>query len=402
MNMMRTMGYRINNTGKPYFHTVVIGVSLFLLMILIGITQLSAQHIVDQHATKQTKALNANLKRIAKVGVLFGHQEDLAYGVGWSAVAGRSDVKDVCGDYPAVHGWDIGKEDTPNNVDFVAFDNIRTWIQDVYKRGGINTVSWHVDNTTTGGSAWDTVRTVKHILPGGKDHEKFKARLDRVANFLLSCKVNDVYIPIIFRPYHEHNGNWFWWGKGNCTEAEYIALWRFTVDYLKNQRKVHHVLYAFSPDRSKLDMNNLQASYLYGYPGDEYVDMLGYDNYMDAGISWNKKSRAEQSADMIAGLTMLSNLAKEKNKSAALTETGLEGVTNPQWFTDVILNPLKANPAIQLAYVCVWRNANTKHHYAPYPGHASAEDFKRFYDDRLTLFERDIRNMYQAGKPLTQ
>lgn len=387
---------------KRYFHSVVLSVSLAMLLVLASLIQLAAQNTVDKNATAQTRALNENLKRIAASGFMFGHQEDLAYGVGWVGSQGRSDVKEVCGDNPAVHGWDIGKEETPNNIDFVPFNSIRQWIIEVYKRGGINTISWHVDNTTTGGNAWDTVRTVQHILPGGKDHEKFKARLDRIADFMLSCKVNGEFIPLIFRPYHEHNGSWFWWGKGNCTKAEYIALWRFTVDYLKNTRNLHHLLYSFSPDRSKLNPADLRGSYLYGYPGDEYVDVLGYDNYMDVGISWNTKSKSEQSADFIAGLSMLSSLAKEKNKAAALTETGLEGVTNPTWFTEVILNPIKNNPSIRLAYICLWRNANTKHHYGPYPGHASAEDFKVFYKDKLTLFQRDIKNMYRTGKPLTK
>lgn len=399
MTMGRTY-WSTNIVAKSYFHSIVIGVSLGVLLVIVSMIQLAAQGTVDKDATRKTKALQDNLKRISAHGIMFGHQEDLAYGVGWNNSPGRSDVKEVCGDYPAVHGWDIGKEDTPNNIDFVAFDNIRQWIIDVYKRGGINTLSWHVDNTTTGGNAWDTVRTVKHILPGGKDHEKFKARLDRIADFMLSCKVDGEFVPLIFRPYHEHNGGWFWWGKGNCTEAEYIALWRFTVDYLKNTRNLHHLLYSFSPDRSRLDTNDLKASYLYGYPGDAYVDMLGYDNYLDVGISWNTKTKEAQSADFIAGLSMLSSLAKEKDKSAALTETGLEGVTNPKWFTEVILNPIKSNPSIRLAYLCLWRNANTKHHYGSYPGHASADDFNVFYRDALTLFEKDIRNMYKTGKPL--
>lgn len=388
--------------SKRFFHPVIRSVCFAILLILIGFIRLAAQDPVDAKATEQTKALNTNLKRIAELGVMFGHQEDLAYGVGWNNIPGRSDVKEVCGSYSAVHGWDVGKEDTPNNIDHVPFEKIRTWIIDTYKRGGVNTISWHVDNSTSGGNAWDTVRTVKHILPGGKDHEKFKARLDRVADFLLSCKTNGVFIPIIFRPYHEHNGNWFWWGKGNCTEAEYITLWRFTVDYLKNERNIHHLLYAFSPDRSRMDMNNPKTSYLYGYPGDNYVDVLGYDNYMDVGIAWNKKTREEQAADLVSGLSAISDLAREKQKVAALTETGLEGVTNPSWYTEVILDPLKANPTIHIAFVCLWRNANDKHHYGPYPGHASAEDFKKFYKDRLTLFEDDIQNMYQYGKALTK
>lgn len=387
---------------QGYFHAVIISIGLSILLLLFCFIQATAQKPIDKKATTQTKALNANLKRIAETGVMFGHQEDLAYGVWWSNSPGRSDVKEVCGSYPAVLGWDIGKEDALENVDRVAFENIHNWIIETYKRGGINTISWHVDNSTSGGSAWDTTRTVKHILPGGKDHEKFKKRLDHVADFLLSCKVDGVFIPIIFRPFHEHNGSWFWWGKGNCTEAEYIALWKFTVDYLKNQRNLHHLLYAFSPDRSQLNMEAIKASYLYGYPGDDYVDILGYDNYMDVGITWNTKSTEQQRADLVAGLSAISELAIEKHKVAALTETGLEGVTNSSWFTEVILNPLKANPKIKLAYVCLWRNANDKHHYGPYPGHASAEDFKKFYQDRLTLFQEDIQNMYKKNKALTK
>jgi mannan endo-1,4-beta-mannosidase len=118
-----------------YFHALVMGIGFSILLILIGAMQLSAQDPIDAKATEQTKALNTNLKRIAEVGVMFGHQEDLAYGVGWSNSPGRSDVKEVCGSYPAVHGWDVGKEDTPNNIDHVPFENIRKWIIETYKRG---------------------------------------------------------------------------------------------------------------------------------------------------------------------------------------------------------------------------------------------------------------------------
>jgi mannan endo-1,4-beta-mannosidase len=96
----------------------------------------------------------------------------------------------------------------------------------------------------------------------------------------------------------------------------------------------------------------------------------------------------------------ISTLAKERNKVAALTETGLEGVSNPQWFTQVILEPLKANKDIEVAYVLVWRNANETHHYAPYSGHASEQDFIQFYRDQYSLFESDIQNMYEQGKTL--
>lgn len=375
--------------------------TLIILIAFSGFTL--GQTLIDKEATKRTRALYANLKKISQQNLLFGHQDDDAYGTKWKATPGKSDVKDVTGSYPAVHGWDLGKLGLWNsNLDTVDFEKMRGWIKDTYKRGGINTISWHLDNPVNKKTSWDTTSTVKHIIPGGSMHDTYKKELDALANFLNNCKSGSTKIPIIFRPFHEHNGNWFWWGKGNCTEQEYIQLWRFTIDYLKNEKELHHLIYAFSPDRSRIDLQNARASYLYGYPGDEYVDIIGLDNYMDVGIPWNKKPREEQNADLIKILRTVSDLALEKNKVAALTETGQEGVTNPEWFTQVILKPLKSNPDIKLAYFMVWRNANIKHHYAPYPGHPAAQDFINFYNDPYTLFESNIKNMYKANKSLTK
>jgi mannan endo-1,4-beta-mannosidase len=368
---------------------------LKLLIAVLGINNLVfAQEPIDSQATHETKALYFNLKNSLGNNFMVGHQEGQAYGVNWKAERKRSDVKDVCGDYAAVHGWDVGKEGELRNLDGVLFSDVRKLIKRSYKRGGVNTISWHGDNPTSGGGTWDTTRTVKHILPGGKDHDHYVKRLDKVADFLNSCKVGNTKIPIIFRPFHEHNGDWFWWGKKHCREEEYIALWRFTVNYLRDKRNIHHVLYTFSPDASGMNTQPDSVNYLYGYPGDEYVDILGLDNYRDVGIQWNTKPIEEQKKQMISGLTIVSDLAKQKNKVAAFTETGLEGVTETAWYTQRILEPIKANANIQLAYVMLWRNANSKHHYAPYPGHASVPDFLKFFNDSCTLFERDLPKLY--------
>ena len=62
----------------------------------------------DKNATTETIALYNNLKKLMNEGFMFGHQDDLAYGVGWKYENGRSDIKDVTGDYPAVTGWELG------------------------------------------------------------------------------------------------------------------------------------------------------------------------------------------------------------------------------------------------------------------------------------------------------
>jgi mannan endo-1,4-beta-mannosidase len=93
-------------------------------------------------------------------------------------------------------------------------------------------------------------------------------------------------------------------------------------------------------------------------------------------------------------------LAKERGKVAAFTETGVEGIPDSTWWTDRLLPTLKTDSTTRkLAYVLVWRNANERrkpgHHFAPYPGHASADDFVRFYMDPFTSFEEDLPDLYE-------
>lgn len=376
---------------------------LFMIGAWMTCVGLAGQAPIDPQATKKTRHLLNNLHEISERGIMFGHQDDMAYGVGWKAEDGRSDVKETAGSYPAVHGWDVGSRlGLDANIDDVRFTNMRRWIRDAYKMGTINTFSWHLDNLTTGGNSWDKTPSVADVLPGGQKHADLLQQLDLLADMLNKQKVFFSKIPIIFRPWHEHNGDWFWWGKGNCTEEEYIALFRFTVDYLKNEKGIHHLLYAFSPDRSRLRMDTLaRENYLYGYPGDDYVDILGIDNYGDVGRAGGPHTPKQQREYFIGSLKLVTMLAREKGKVAALSETGLEGVTNPEWFTKIILEPIKENREdIQLAWLLVWRNANTTHHYAPYPGHPSVPDFERFEVDEFTFFEKDMRNPYKNGKAL--
>jgi mannan endo-1,4-beta-mannosidase len=142
-------------------------------------------------------------------------------------------------------------------------------------------------------------------------------------------------------------------------------------------------------------MDDAERSYLYAYPGDEYVDILGLDDYMDVGVSKTADEQKAKTESLSKVLELISNIAAKKNKIAALTETGLEGVTNPTWYTDVLLNAFKSKSTIHISYAMVWRNANNKHHYAPYPGHTAAEDFKKFYNDPYTLFEVDLKDLYK-------
>lgn len=337
----------------------------------------------DPAATPETKLLLSNLYKLMDKGVMFGHQDDLAYGLTpegkrWIGEAGRSDVKSVAGSYPAVFGWELGhiELDSARSLDAVPFAKVRDYIKQVYEQGGVNTISWHLDNPHNGKSAWDTTRTVQYILPGGPDHAKYVQYLDRLGNFLGTLKGRKgEAIPVIFRPFHEHTGSWFWWGEKNCTVAQYKQLYEFTINYLRDTKKLHNLLIGYSPSDVETS-----AHFLERYPGDNFVDVLGFDIYYHGDGSDYKKK-------MATNLAVLTDVARTHHKLPALTETGNERLATADWWTKTLL-PIIAD--YKLSYVLVWRNGRPDHYYAPYPGQASAADFKAFTQNKKVLMEKQV------------
>lgn len=334
--------------------------------------------------TAETESLLASLKTMPEHGFMFGHHDDPLYGIGWEGDEGRSDVKSVCGDYPAVMSFDLGHIELGHDksLDKISFDKIRKEIIAQYHRGGMSTISWHLDNPLTGGDSWDVSDTtvVTSILPGGTNHEKILGWLDRLANFMNSLKTADgVKIPILFRPWHEHTGSWFWWGQKLCSAEEYKALWRLTYDRLC-KKEVNNLLYAYSPGSEP----NTPEEYLERYPGDDIIDLIGFDCYQ-----MNKETYIEH---MKKSLDIITEVGRTHNKAIAVTETGYEAIPDPVWWTEVLLPILSEYPVI---YVVVWRNARERetHYYAPYPGQVSAENFLKFYQDPKTLFAADVEKM---------
>ena len=341
--------------------------------------------LVDKNASESVVKLYKNLFKISEKGIAIGHQDDTSYGLGWkhSDINNvQSDVQKVTGDFPAVFGFDLGwlEINKPYNLDTVPFNHMKDLIIDAHKKGGIITISWHLNNPVSGGSSWDKTSAAPTILNGGDQQEKYELWVARVADFMKSLNYNNEPIPVIFRPYHEMNGSWFWWGGDNCDPKDYTALWRKTVQLLRDTHKVHNLLYAFSPNKL-----NPGDEYLKYYPGDEYVDVLGMDIY-----DFNN-SEAYMKA-VVHDLAVLKKIAIEKNKPYAFTETGLESLQTENWFTEVLF------PAIEnsgISWVLTWRNYDTKHHYMPYKGQLNEIDFIEFEKLPKTIFLKDLNQLNQ-------
>jgi len=340
--------------------------------------------LVDANATAETKALFINLRKLAKDKLLFGHQHTTCYGVGWRNDDNRSDVKSVTGAFPAVYGWDMWHKGT---------DHLEKLIREAYARGGINTISWHMENLVTGRGYLDRkgkANAVPNILPGGSHHEQFKKKLDSFVDFLAELEDEKGRpIPIIFRPWHENNQVRFWWavrGDGR----DYIKLWRFTVEYLRDKKGVHNLLYAYTPLATGVTVDNFTKPES-GYPGDEYVDVIGIDDYSGRG------DRVKASARLVV------ELAEARGKIAAIAEVGPgKGLHlgRPTFFyTKHLLEPLKGDlVAARVAYALVWRNANENHFWVPFPGHPDEKDFREFYEDPFTVFEDNLPDVYSSSR----
>src|SRR5215831_2357233 len=99
-------------------------------------------HLVDEHATRETRALFYNLFQLSRDHILFGHQHATQYGHGWYGDADRSDVKSVTGSHPAVIGVDFsGLSGRPDSMIEKEKISLRKTITDTYKRGGVTTVA---------------------------------------------------------------------------------------------------------------------------------------------------------------------------------------------------------------------------------------------------------------------
>lgn len=333
--------------------------------------------------TPEAEQMLTELKEVSRQNrFLFGHHDDPVYGIGWDGDENRSDVKSVCGDYPAMMSFDLGRIELggDKNLDNVPIERLRREIIAQYERGGMVSLSWHTDNPVTGKDAWDVSDStvVASVLPGGAQHDKFMGWMGIVADFMNSLTTSDGRkVPVLFRPWHEHTGSWFWWGQALCSTTEYKALWRMTYEFMQ-QKGVKHLLYAYSPGTEP----NNTAEYLERYPGNDIIDLIGFDTY--------QSDRREYLNNMEKALTILTEVGQSHDKPIAITETGYEAVPDSTWWTETLMPVISKYP---ISYVLVWRNARERpnHYYAPYPGQASANDFVKFYADPRTLFVRDMK-----------
>lgn len=313
----------------------------------------------------------------------------------------RSDCSDICGSHPAYHESDFMWY---RNPEFARRDLAA--MHAAYNRGALIGYCWHIDGQHgdfylqhNGNTTADSTLVTRIVAnPDRNTNPDLDWLLTQIDTLVIPV-FNELGCPIIFRPWHEMNGSWFWWGSETCSPDEYISLYRLTVDYLRSNN-VLNVLYAWSPDKA------FATEY---YPGDQYVDIIGFDVYFPGIMDYSRW-------DIIKpALTEMTNFALAHGKVPALTETGC-GLSDdgtflypdlyPHFWTDNILGEIVNDPVIgRLAWVMSWYGADwsgrqTTCAYIPYLGNqrpnaeAAADDFRAFVASPRILTEDELPNIY--------
>lgn len=328
----------------------------------------------------------------------FGQQNAGHIGVSIGATDGtESDIGNLTGRHPAIVGIDtLSLTGYEGNRD----DLIKV-VKNLSRQGIIITLSAHMPNFSLGGEDfydyspnYTEGNVGERILPGGDLNAKYIRFLDMIADFAIECiDISGNRIPMIFRPFHEDSGSWFWWGEDFLSPDKFKELFRYTIDYLRDERGIRNFLYAYSPN----GMIDSPEAYMRKYPGDRYVDIMGMDVYND-----RPKKRDGFFKKTIASMKNIASCAMDHGKICAITEIGLRTLDSASdggyyeglapsgnrvkdWYTD-LLGYLKAEGSdLMCAYLLTWSNFSPTQFWVPYRTsefeHEMCGDFIKFASD---------------------
>ena len=157
------------------------------------------------------------------------------------------------------------------------FPTAHEWHWNVPCEKGSDDIAFYVESANP---KFTTFSCKNAVTEGTWEHEKVLADLELIAGELK--KLQDADVPILWRPLHEAEGAWFWWGAEGPEACK--ALYRLMYDELTNKYGIHNLIWTWtgstSPDAAKW------------YPGDDVVDLVGYDKYNAADGEPNLSSIA--------------------------------------------------------------------------------------------------------------
>jgi len=178
-------------------------------------------------------------------------------------------IEEKTGKLPAIRGLDFMHND---------FAGVTKRTQEWWEKGGIPTICWHTGadfSSAYDESKADNINWDEAFVPGSKTYNSLIEGMDRAVPYLQ--QLEDANVPVLWRPFHELDGGWFWWSKGGS--SNFVQLWQLMYSRYTDYWGLDNLIWVYGYSGNGGGMADW-------YPGDDYVDLVGADSY-DVGPNNN-------------------------------------------------------------------------------------------------------------------
>ena len=166
------------------------------------------------------------------------------------------------GKYPAIRGLDFMHND---------FTGVTERAKKWWEKGGIVTICWHTGsdfNSAYNESKSSELDWENALTPGTDAYAKLLKDMDRAVPYLQ--QLEDAGVPVLWRPFHELDGGWFWWSRGGS--ENFVKLWQLMYSRYTDYWGLDNLIWVLGYSHNGVDLGDW-------YPGDDYVDLIGGDSY---------------------------------------------------------------------------------------------------------------------------
>lgn len=213
----------------------------------------------NENAIENAKSVYKYLKEVYGMVCLTGQMESTWMG---SPDYELNYLEDNTGKLPAIRGLDFMHND---------FAGVTTRAKEWWEQGGIVTICWHTGADFSSGydeSKADNINWDEAFVPGTETYNSLIEGMDRAVPYLQ--QLEDAGVPVLWRPFHELDGGWFWWSKGGS--ENFVKLWQLMYSRYTDYWGLDNLIWVYGYSGNGGDM----AAW---YPGDDYVDLMGADSY---------------------------------------------------------------------------------------------------------------------------
>jgi len=220
---------------------------------------------VDQGTLESRRVIAERKNVLAWIAGLPAQGKIMSGQMSWSDTTIEA-INTNYGKYPALRGFDWFAQSDPT---------LTTDIQQWSASNGMVHLMYHMPNPFASNAVYTNLTDgnwTNLVTESTTENTNWKVSLDLMADTIQSLQ--DDRIIVLFRPFHEMNGTWFWWGSQNATAAQFQAAWVYMHNYMTTTKGLKNIIWIYGPN-SDTD----SGSVVNQYPGNDYVDMVSLDIY---------------------------------------------------------------------------------------------------------------------------